>query len=288
MLSYQHIYHAGSFADVQKHALLVRLLTTLRARPARLHVLDTHAGRGFYDLGSAEAQKTGEHQFGITPLWMRRDDYTAGSLIGDYLQAVERHNKGAALSRYPGSARIARDLLRPTDMLIAAERHPREFQELAHAFRHENPDHTDLFHDDGLQGLTEAAPPGNTTGLVVIDPSYEIKTEYGDIARQLVKAWRYWPQATALLWYPILASNPHHELLQVLQRANIPQTLISEIRLTVPPKPGYRMEGSGIVIINCPWPEMEMVKMSGEIAKALQHGCGKVMADALALGDLSL
>lgn len=280
MLSYQHIYHAGNFADVQKHALLIRLLKTLTDAPRPLHLLDTHAGRGFYDLDAVEAQKTGEHLFGVTPLWAERPSFPAPCLIGDYLEVVARYNKTAALTRYPGSARIARDLLRATDTLIAAERHPREFQELEKAFRRDDRAMTDLFHDDGLRGLTAAAPAGDARGVIVIDPSYEMKNDYTDIPHALIEALPDWPDAVVLIWYPILPAGLHSDLLAALQGQ---PGIVSQLRLTTPPRPGYRMEGSGIIVINCPWGNATMTALTQDIANALTSTCGEVIAEVFAL-----
>lgn len=282
MLSYQHIYHAGNFADVQKHALLVRLLRDLTARPRPLHVLDTHAGRGFYDLDSREAEKTGEHAFGVSPLWAARQKHKTG-IIGDYLAAVAQHNRGPRLRRYAGSARLARDLLRPGDLLVAAERHPREFAALADAFEDADPAATDLIHDDGLLGLTAAAPENHRQGLVITDPSYEIKDEYAAIPQALGRAWHHWPDGILFLWYPILPAQGHRALLQALQSGPFGKTLVSEIRLTAPPKENFRMEGSGIVLANAPWGESELRDMTQEIAKALADGSGPATAGVFTL-----
>src|ERR1700722_1296535 len=114
MLSYQHIYHAGNFADVQKHAILVRLLQVLALKPQKFAFMDTHAGRGLYDLGSAEAQKIGEFNSGISPFWSAR---TQKSPLADYLKLIAEFNEGDELKTYPGSAKIAHSLMRPTDRL---------------------------------------------------------------------------------------------------------------------------------------------------------------------------
>ena len=283
MLSYQHIYHAGNFADVQKHSLLIRLLGELTAKAAPLHVLDTHAGRGFYDLSSYEAQKTGEHAFGVSPLWQNRAKYSG--LIGDYLDVIARYNNKGTIRRYPGSARITRDIIRPTDLLIAAERHPGEFEHLADSFADDNPDTTDLFHDDGLQGLGDALPAAGHQGLAIIDPSYEIKTEYAEIPNALIDVWQDWPQSCALLWYPILPAGGHEVLLQELAQGNLENTLVSEVYLSAPPKPNFRMEGSGIIIVNCPWDEKTMASFSADIATALTatNTCGAVGQNTFAL-----
>lgn len=284
MLSYQHIYHAGNFADVHKHSLLICLLDTLVKNAAPLHVLDTHAGRGFYDLSSPEAQKTGEHAFGVTPLWQARAQQSG--MITDYLDVIARYNGDTRLlRRYPGSARITRDMIRPGDTLIAAERHPGEFAHLSESFADADPATTDLFQDDGLLGISDAAPPPTHRGLAIIDPSYEIKSEYSAVPRTLAAAWRNWPQSSALLWYPILPAGGHKVLLETLAAAKLPNTLVSEVYLSTPPKPNFRMEGSGIVIVNCPWDNSMMIDLSQEIAAALTatKTCGMVNADVFSL-----
>lgn len=281
MLSYQHIYHAGNFADVQKHALLVRLLQDLTAGPSPLHVLDTHAGRGFYDLAAREAQKTGEHAFGITPLWAARKKQRG--VVAGYLDAVARHNNGAVLRRYPGSARLARDLLRPSDLLVAAERHPREFAELVDSFQDADESVTDLIHDDGLKGLTATPPGQGHRGLVIVDPSYELKDEYTAIPAALARAWGHWPDGILFLWYPVLAGGAHRALLQHLKAGPFGRTLVSEIHLSAPPKANFRMTGSGIVIANAPWSEEELHGMTDEIAAALSAGTGPIQAQCLTL-----
>lgn len=124
MLSYQHIYHAGNFADVHKHAVLARLLKALKAKPGGFRVMDTHAGRGVYDLQAEEAQRNREFDNGITKFI---DD--TSPLMADYLDIVKKYSVGG-LSKYPGSAAVARGMMRAADRLVCIERHPGEFGEL--------------------------------------------------------------------------------------------------------------------------------------------------------------
>ena len=175
MLSYQHIYHAGNFADVQKHALLVALLRHLQIKPGKLNFIDTHSGRGLYDLGSTEAQKTGEASNGIIPLWPKRADITT-PVMRDYLAAVARHNPGD-LTVYPGTAKLVDDHLRPADKLTCAEMHPGEFEHLTHALS----SRTEIIKADGFEVAAKHLPAATERGAVLIDPSYEIKTEYADV-----------------------------------------------------------------------------------------------------------
>lgn len=271
MLSYQHIYHAGNFADVQKHALLVALLRHLQIKPGKLRFIDTHAGRGLYDLGSIEAQKTGEAANGIVPLWQRRSEMTT-PVMRDYLAAVARHNPDD-LAVYPGTAKLVSDHLRPMDKLTCAEKHPGEFEHLAQAIGN----HAEVIKADGFEVAAQHLPAATDRGAVLIDPSYEIKTEYVDVPRQIEKLWRRWPQGVYFLWYPMLPSLAYRDMLTSLRNSPVKNVLISEVRLAEPPQQGYRMDGSGIAIINCPWNEPAMMQMTNTIATSLPQ---KAFGDA--------
>lgn len=249
MLSYQHIYHAGNFADVQKHAVLVKLLQVLALKPQKFCVMDTHAGRGLYDLGSAEAQKIGEFEWGIMPFWAARAGQK--SPLSDYLRIVESFNAGGELKQYPGSAKIAQALMRKTDRLILIERHPGEFAELQNAFQ--GAANAKLEQKDGFQSLVSQVPFAERRGLVLVDPSYEIKSEYGELPKQLLQAWKKWPQGQFMIWYPMLGAGLHRQLLTALRRSGIKDMLVSEIRLEAPPQESFGMYGSGLVIINPPF-----------------------------------
>ncbi|HYD16909.1 MAG TPA: 23S rRNA (adenine(2030)-N(6))-methyltransferase RlmJ [Patescibacteria group bacterium] len=246
MLSYQHIYHAGNFADVHKHAILVELLKTLKAKNPKLAVLDTHAGRGVYDLGSEEAQKTGEYQHGAQHFW-------ENDTLPESLKAiVAKHNPEGELKTWPGTARIARELLRPTDKLVCIERHPGEYEELQKAMA--TATNTDVKQADGFEHVVEFSPPPARKGLVIIDPSYEIKTEYAQTAKQVNLAWKKWPQGVFMIWYPLLQAQGHKQLLTGLRKTNVTDVMVSEIRLDKAPGEDYRMYGTGVAIVNPPWP----------------------------------
>jgi 23S rRNA (adenine2030-N6)-methyltransferase len=261
MLSYQHIYHAGNFADVQKHAVLGLLLKTLCAKTPRLTVLDTHAGRGIYDLAGAEAQKNGEFENGALPLWKKK------ALPPEYAAVVENLNPDGALRFYPGSAAIARALLRPADKLICYERHPGEFRALQKAL--EGKTNTVLNQGDGFQALVDLSPLPGKKGLVVVDPSYEMKTEYADLARQLALAWKKWRQGIFMIWYPVLPAGQHMTLLNGIYKAGIGDVLVSEIRFDKPPGQSFHMYGTGIAVINPPWPVGVLDALTQRIAGQL-------------------
>lgn len=249
MLSYQHIYHAGNFADVHKHAILVSLLKTLCLKSLPMAVLDTHAGRGVYNLSSTEAEKTREHESGISHFWQNR---SPTSPLRHFFDIIEKYNPNEELVFYPGTAQIARGILRPSDRLICIEKHPGEFEELKKTFA--DVPHTLLHNRDGFDSLAEMIPFPERRGTVVIDPSYEIKTEYQEVPRRLFKAWKKWPQGCYFLWYPIMENAAEKQMIFDLHQSGIRDVLVSEIRLETPPESHYRMFGSGVAIINPPWP----------------------------------
>jgi len=265
MLSYQHIYHAANFADVQKHALLAQVLKSLCAKPAPLGVIDTHAGRGLYSLGDAEAQKNREFDNGITSFWDKRA--AAPACLKPYLDQVESFNAEGTLLRYPGSALIARRMLRAGDRLVAVERHPGEFGHLQQALV--GIPRTQTVQDDGLKVLIDALPLPERRGLAIIDPSYEIKTEYAELPKVILRALKKMPQLCIFVWYPMMQAGGHRLMLSELVKSGIRDALVSEIRLEAAPQEHFRMTGSGILIINPPWPEAVMNEVTQAVTTRL-------------------
>jgi 23S rRNA (adenine2030-N6)-methyltransferase len=265
MLSYQHIYHAANFADVQKHALLAQVLKSLCAKPAPIGVIDTHAGRGLYSLEDEEAQKNREYENGITSFWDKRGD--APACLKPYLDLVATVNEGSTPVRYPGSAMIARRMLRAGDRLVAVERHPGEFGHLQQALA--GSPRTQVVQDDGLKVLADALPLPERRGLAVIDPSYEIKTEYAELPRVILRALKKMPQLCIFVWYPIMQAGGHQLMLSELVKSGIRDALVSEIRLEAAPQEHFRMTGSGILIINPPWPDAVMNDVTQAVATRL-------------------
>lgn len=265
MLSYQHIYHAANFADVQKHALLAQVLKAMTVKPAPMAVIDTHAGRGIYGLGDEEALKNREFDNGVTAFWQNRADMPAA--LTPWLNAIAALNEGDDLQRYPGSAYLARQMLRPNDRLVAAERHPGEYGHLQQALA--GKPRTQTVNGDGLQTLTGHLPLPERRGLAIIDPSYEMKTDYAELPKVILRALKQMPQLCIFVWYPMMAANGHRQMMTELVKADIRQALVSEIRLEVPPQEHYRMTGSGIMIINPPWPEAVMNDVTQAITTRL-------------------
>lgn len=240
MLSYQHAYHAGNAADVHKHALLAVALEYLARKDKPLTYLETHAGRALYDLSAPEARKTGEAAAGIAVMapWFAPDH--------PYSRAVEAARRQGGPQAYPGSPLIASTLLRPTDRIVLAERHPQEVAALRRAMPG-----ADVRAADGPSLVLSIAPPQPRRGLVLIDPSYEIKTEFRTIPEFVAKLRRKWPVGVLAVWYPVLASGAERPLAELLAGLD-GDALSSEVRFA-PVRPGHGLIGSGMWIANPPY-----------------------------------
>lgn len=253
MLSYQHIYHAGNLADVHKHSLLSWMLDYLTAKDKPMTYMETHAGRGLYDLSSAEAAKTGEAAQGIARAagWFDPDH--------PYTRALAQIRADHGADAYPGSPLIARALLRPTDPMMLAELHPRENAALREAIA----PRATIRQEDGAAMALSLCPPTPRRGLLLIDPSYEIKTDYAAMAALVGKLHRKWNVGVIALWYPLIDGAPHKAMTAALPDG----TLIHEVRFP-PARPGHRMHGSGMAVINAPWGlEAECDRLTARFAK---------------------
>lgn len=247
MLSYQHIYHAGNFADVQKHALLCRLLTALAVKEKPFFVLDAFAGRGGYELSSAEAQKVGEYHSGIERVGF---DSTAPVTLRPYLDAVAAYNSDAdSLVRYPGSPWLIRHFLRPQDRMTLCELHPAEFEALRRVIPSERR-RIQLCKQDALEGIRANLPPKERRGMLLIDPSYENKQEYETIADAVMATYKHWREGVYAIWYPILSAGRHEVLRNKLKRSGIRKIL--DCTLSIDDE-REGMFGSGMIVINPPW-----------------------------------
>lgn len=269
MLSYQHAYHAGGPADLHKHAALCVLLERLAAKPKPFAVVDLYAGHGVYGLGTEEAQKTKEFEAGIGRLWTTRAR-TSPPAIAALLGAVGPLNPEGRLIYYPGSPAIARAFMREDDRLILNELHPAAHTDLKRWARQD--DRITLHKRDGLEALVGLMPPPIRRGLVVVDPSYEIKTEYADLPEALRKAQRKWKEGTYLVWYPILADGRHTELVKGLETGLIGGVLACELHFdgSISAKDAPGLRGTGIIVVNPPWKFDDAMGEAGEwLAKTL-------------------
>lgn len=247
MLSYQHAYHAGNLADVHKHALLAVALARLADKPKPLSYLETHAGRGLYDLRAPEALRTGEAAAGIERV-LARGWFPQGHPLA---AALHRITDAHGPHSYPGSPLIAAHLLRPGDSLHLAELHPAEFEALRSVITRSPAPRPDLRQEDGFTFANALLPPTPRRGMLLVDPSYEIKADYDRLPGWIARMARKWNVGVIALWYPLLADNRHGAMVTALA-ADHPGALLSEVRFA-PARPGHGMTGSGMFVINPPW-----------------------------------
>lgn len=248
MLSYLHAFHAGNFADVQKHAALTLALAMMQAKKTPIACFDTHAGSALYDLTSDRARKTAEADSGIQRLWPLRDRLKSPDWQ-PMLDTLASYNSGQGeLVCYPGSPAWLAGLAREVDTVTAFELHPAEGQQLAGWARDAG---VRVAQQDGLKGLLQKLPPPQPRLLTLIDPSYEIKSDYTAVAETLTKAWKKCRHGVYLVWYPILTSGLQQQLVSALEGGAVRKVLRSEVMLENPPERG--MVGSGMLVVNPPW-----------------------------------
>ncbi|WP_213773239.1 23S rRNA (adenine(2030)-N(6))-methyltransferase RlmJ [Bradyrhizobium sp. dw_78] len=254
-MNYRHAFHAGNFADVIKHIVLVRILTYLQEKPAAFRVVDTHAGAGVYDLTSEEARRGGEWLTGIARVMQARFSQEAGALIAPYLDIVRAFNPQRDLGTYPGSPLIARALLRPQDRLTACEIEPHARKRLIGALRRDTQARVvDL---DGWMALPAFVPPNERRGLVLIDPPFEAKDEFERMAAGFAEAFAKWPTGSYLLWYPAKSrratDNLAHHVAGIVASAASPGKCLRLEFSVAPQVAGTALASAGLLLVNPPW-----------------------------------
>ncbi|MGC3874118.1 23S rRNA (adenine(2030)-N(6))-methyltransferase RlmJ [Halomonas sp. GXIMD04776] len=256
MLAYQHAYHAGNFADVHKHLILFAAQRNLLRKETAVTYVDTHAGRGNYPLADAETQKLKEYEKGVLPLWRTRaaltnSDGSEKGLIHEWLGELAKAqgvNRGQ-LTHYPGSPWWLAQALRQQDRLHLFELHPGEQQ---HLEAQPLPSNAQRYRADGLLGLRGMLPVATPRLCVLIDPSYERKQEYNEVAETLAFVARKVRHAVVLVWYPLLPAGRHQSLLDDVKQAGLRKLWCSELRHHAPGQE-HGMYGSGLLLFNPPW-----------------------------------
>ena len=278
-MNYRHAFHAGGFADVIKHIVLVRVLTYLHDKPAAFRVIDSHAGAGIYDLTGEEARRGGEWLTGIARIMQARFSETTAPLIKPYLDIVRAFNPRRDLEAYPGSPLIARALLRPQDRLVACEVEPKARKRLIDALRRDTQARVvDL---DGWVALPAFVPPKERRGLVVIDPPYEQKDEFERIAAGFTEAFTKWPTGSYLLWYPVksrrASDNLARHVAEVVGTGAPPGKCLRLEFSVAPQAAGAALNSAGLLIVNPPWTLAgELKAILPELEKPLgQGGAGR-------------
>jgi 23S rRNA (adenine2030-N6)-methyltransferase len=252
-MNYRHAYHAGNFADVFKHATLALVVEYLKQKTAPFRVIDTHAGVGAYDLTAIQAEKTGEWRQGIGRLvgpdaQALPDDIA--TMLAPYLSAVLAANPGHDLTRYPGSPRIARYLLRSEDRLVVNELHPEDALLLKDEFARDR--QTKVLQLDGWIALKSLLPPKERRGVILIDPPFEEAGELERLTRGLSEAVGRFPNGIYLLWYPIKDPRAIASFHKSLMALALPKLLVAELMLRQP-RDVTRLNGTGLAILNPPW-----------------------------------
>jgi len=250
-MNYRHAFHAGNFADVIKHIVLVRILLYLQEKHAAFRVIDTHAGAGRYDLLGPEPNRSGEWQNGIARLWDARGSGIADALLASYLDVVKAFNPGGELRIYPGSPLIATSLLRSQDRLIACELEPRPAALLAKALQGDRRAKSVTI--NGWTALGAYVPPKERRGLVLIDPPFEEAGDFDRLSSAFAAAYRKWPTGIYLMWYPIKERGGPDALALKLTRLGVPDILRCELTLGSP-RADAGLVGSGLIIVNPPFP----------------------------------
>lgn len=261
MLSYQHGYHAGNFADVIKHISLTRLLAYLTLKDKPLFYLETHSGKGQYNLKDKQAEKTGEYKQGIKLIWDNRSKLSP--VFNEYIQDIDKLNETRGLHFYPGSPYFAINALRMQDRAYFCELHPAEYEALNQLPHFNKKIH--ISNTDGIASMNALLPPPEKRGLIFIDPSFEIKEEYKQIPIAIKQAFKRFSTGVYCLWYPIVNRKLIEQLSRGMKDINAKNSLKIEFNLTMAPRDG--MTGCGLWIINPPYTFINEIKAALDILR---------------------
>ncbi|PXY98563.1 23S rRNA (adenine(2030)-N(6))-methyltransferase RlmJ [Gilliamella apicola] len=247
MLSYRHSYHAGNHADVLKHIVLTLSINALKEKEKPFLYLDTHSGAGRYLLKSEHSEKTGEYLSGINLLWQQPN---IPELLNTYLSVIKRYNPFSELKYYPGSPLIAKQLLRQQDKLNLTELHPTDYPLLRQEFSKDK--RAKVLREDGFAQLKSKLPHEFRRGIILIDPSYEIKNDYQIIPKALFEAYKRFATGVYLIWYPVVSRTQTQKMIDSIIKLGIRR--ISQFELAIKPDNNQKgMTASGMLVINPPW-----------------------------------
>ena len=249
-MNYRHGFHAGNFADILKHVMLMRILTHLNAKDKPYRIIDTHAGAGRYDLSSDEALRTHEWRDGVARLDQSLLAPAVEELLAPWRKAVAAARTLYGADAYPGSPWLCRQAMRADDRLIAAELHENTHRKLVQAIGSDS--RCKALAIDGWVALGANVPPKERRGLVLIDPPFEEKDEFATLAGAFVAAWRKWPTGTYALWYPIKDRRAVDGLVSAISDAGIGRLLRLEIDVDRPEAAGG-LGATGLLVVNPPW-----------------------------------
>lgn len=260
MLSYRHSFHAGNFADVLKHIVLVEILGHLIKKETPFEYIDTHSGAGLYCLEAADSQKLQEHANGIGKLEAK--DFPE---LARYFDVIHSFNKANTLDYYPGSPFIAKFFLRPQDKAWLFELHPKDYESLYKNMSNDRKVRVRC--ENGFDGLKALLPPTSRRGLVLIDPSYEIKSEYDLVVDRTIDAYKRFSHGIYAIWYPVVNRKTIEKMERNIVNSGIRNIQRFELGITADTTE-RGMTSSGMVVINPPWKLFD--KMSALLPKLAQ------------------
>lgn len=271
-MNYRHVYHAGNFADVLKHAVLALVIEHLKQKPSPFRVIDTHAGAGLYDLSGEEAQKTGEWKDGIGRLLGAKLPPDIAEILEPYLAAVRQGQPDGAITHYPGSPVLARRLLRRGDVLAANEFHPEDRELLKAHFARDA--QTKVLEIDAWMALKALLPPKERRGVVLIDPPFEKPGEFQRLIEGLQAAQRRFATGTVIVWYPV-------KDVRAVERFRRDAAALKGMKLYAaelvvgPVRSEGELMGTGLLIVNPPFTlPAKMERLLPFLAQTLQRGAG--------------
>lgn len=277
MLSYRHAFHAGNHADILKHLILVESLDYLNQKDKPWWYVDSHAGAGAYALDSSYAQKNAEFDTGIGKLWGRSD---LPPPLQRLIERIKTLNPDGQLKLYPGSPHFAWQCARPGDKLWLYELHSTDQSLLQQTFADAGKRvHIDA--RDGFAGLSAVLPPQPRRGLILIDPSYELKEDYRRVLDALQDSLKRFATGTYAVWHPLLQRPEARLLPERLRKLPDCRWLHATLSVQAPSKDGFGMHGSGMFVINPPWTLHGMLKDTlPYLARTLgQDGQGRYTLD---------
>ena len=246
MLSYRHSFHAGNPADILKHLVLANVLSYMTQKDTSFDYIDTHSGAGFFALDSHDAQKTQEYLEGIAKLWSYKGNNQS---IIDFVTLIKSFNQDE-LTHYPGSPKIAEQYLRRQDKGWFFELHPQDLKHLEQNLQHKKS--LRVRGEDGFKGLLGLVPPLSKRACILMDPPYEVKTDYQEAAKAIIKAHKRFSTGTYMIWYPVVDRTRIEVLESTLQNSGIKNIQLFELATTADTQ-GHGMTASGMIVINPPW-----------------------------------
>ncbi|HEM8293788.1 MULTISPECIES: 23S rRNA (adenine(2030)-N(6))-methyltransferase RlmJ [Providencia] len=254
MLSYRHSFHAGNHADVLKHTVQSLIIESLKEKEKPFLYLDTHSGAGRYQLTGEHAEKTGEYLDGIARIWEQPD---LPEELLPYMNIVRRLNDGGRLRYYPGSPLLAKFLLREHDKLVLTELHTSDYPLLRGEFLKDR--RAQVSREDGYQQLKSKLPPHSRRGFALMDPPYEMKSDYEAVVKAVAEGYKRFATGTYAIWYPVVLRQQIKRMVNQLEATGIRKIL--QIELAVRPDSDQRgMTASGMIVINPPWKLEQQMK----------------------------